>query len=354
MPKAAAALAATPAQLDELEGWLRSPSTPSGLAQRARIITLAAQGVGNSEIAELVGCARQTVISWRQRFERAGVAGLVDRERSGRPPAIGMHKRLEIVAATLAGPPPASGVTHWSTRTLGKQLGVSNFTIAQVWHEHDLKPWRVETFKFSTDPALDAKVHDVVGLYLHPPEQAVVVCVDEKSQIQALDRTAPILPLRPGLAERRTHDYVRHGTTTLFAALEVATGKITDRCFDRHRHVEFLAFLRQVARAYPGRELHVVCDNYATHKHPTVRAWLERNPRVRLHFTPTSASWLNLVEVFFGIITRKAIRRGTFTSVADLVGAIRRFIDAWNQQCQPFVWSKTAEQILTHAQRRAP
>jgi transposase len=262
-----------------------------------------------------------------------------------------VHKELEIVAVTLAGPAPTSGETHWSTRTLARELGVSNFTIATVWRDHGLKPWRTETFKFSTDPQLEAKIHDVVGLYLHPPEKAVVLCVDEKSQIQALDRTAPILPLRPGLAERRTHDYVRHGTTTLFAALEVATGKVTDRCFDRHRHIEFLAFCKQVAKAYPRRELHLVLDNYGTHKHPRVRAWLARNPRIHLHFTPTSASWMNLVEIFFGIITRKAIRRGTFTSVADLVQAIRIFIDAWNERCQPFQWTKTPEQVLTKAMR---
>ncbi|MFL6295657.1 MAG: IS630 family transposase, partial [Actinomycetes bacterium] len=323
----------------------------SGLAQRARIITLAADGVANSEIAELLGCSRQTVITWRQRFTRSGIAGLTDRPRAGRPPTIDVHKELEIVAVTLAGPAPTSGETHWSTRTLARELGVSNFTIATVWRDHGLKPWRTETFKFSTDPQLEAKIHDVVGLYLHPPEQAVVLCVDEKSQIQALDRTAPILPLRPGLAERRTHDYVRHGTTTLFAALEVATGRVTDRFVDRHRHIEFLAFCKQVAKAYPWRELHLVLDNYGTHKHPRVRAWLARNPRIHLHFTPTSASWMNLVEIFFGIITRKAIRRGTFTSVADLVQAIRIFIDAWNERCQPFQWTKTPEQVLAKAMR---
>ena len=351
MPKAAAALAASPKQLAELHSWLRSPSLPSGLAQRARIITLAADGVANSEIAERLGCSRQTVITWRQRFTRSGIAGLTDRPRPGRPPTIDVHKELEIVAVTLAGPPPTSGETHWSTRTLARELGVSNFTIATVWRDHGLKPWRTETFKFSTDPQLEAKIHDVVGLYLHPPEQAVVLWVDEKSQIQALDRTAPILPLRPGLAERRTHDYVRHGTTTLFAALEVATGKVTDRFVDRHRHIEFLAFCKQVAKAYPHRELHIVLDNYGTHTHPRVHAWLERNPRIHLHFTPTSASWMNLVEIFFGIITRQAIRRGSFTSVADLVRAIRIFIDAWNQRCQPFQWTKTPEQILAKAMR---
>jgi transposase len=205
----------------------------------------------------------------------------------------------------------------------------------------------VGTFKFSTDPQLEAKVRDVVGVYLDPPERAVVVCVDEKSQIQAPDRTQPMLPVRPGLSPKRTHDYTRHGTTTLFAALEVATGKVTDACYDRHRHQEFLRFLKQVAKTYPRVELHIVCDNYATHKHEKVQAWLERNPRVTLHFTPTSASWMNLVEAFFAIITRQAIHRGSFASVDDLVAAIRRFIHAWNERCEPFTWTKTADHILT-------
>jgi transposase len=212
-----------------------------------------------------------------------------------------------------------------------------------------LQPWRRESFRFSTDPQLEAKVRDVVGLYLNPPDRAVVVCIDEKSQIQALDRTAPILPIRPGLPEKASHDYVRHGTTTLFAALEVATGKITaDACYPRHRHQEFLRFLKKVASAYPGQELHVVCDNYATHKHPDVRAWLARNPRITLHFTPTSGSWLNMVEIFFGIITRQAIRRGTHRSVKDLITAIGAFIDGWNDRCQPFTWTKTADELLPH------
>ncbi len=220
-----------------------------------------------------------------------------------------------------------------------------------------LQPWRRETFTFSTDPQLEAKVRDVVGLYLAPPEKAVVLSIDwgsphevgEKSQIQALDRTAPILPVRPGLPEKATHDYVRHGTTTLFAALEIATGKVTDACYPRHRSDEFLRFLKQVAKAYPRVKLHLVVDNYATHKHPTVQAWLARNPRITMHFTPTSGSWLNMVEIFFGIITRQAIRRGTFTSVKDLIAAIETYIDGWNERCQPFTWTKTADQILEKA-----
>jgi transposase len=241
------------------------------------------------------------------------------------------------------------GVTHWSSRLLAKQLGISNVTVAKVWKKWGLQPWRTETFKFSTDPALEAKVRDVVGLYLNPPDKAVVLSIDEKSQVQALDRTAPILPLRPGLPEKWTHDYRRHGTTTLFAALEIATGRVTQTCLPRHRHQEFLAFLKLVAKTYPRVELHIVVDNYATHKHPDVIAWLKRNPRITLHFTPTSGSWLNMVEIFFGIITRQAIRRGTHRSVRELIDAIGRFIDGWNDRCEPFIWTKTADEILTHA-----
>ena len=275
--------------------------------------------------------------------------GLFDAERSGRPKDA---DDAAIVVATLHTPPGHLGVTHWSSRLLGKQLGVGDATVARAWRRYGVQPWRRETFKFSTDPELEASVRDVAGLYLEPPEKAVVLCVDEKSQIQALDRTAPVLPLRPGLPERATHDYVRHGTTTLFAALEVATGKVTEACYERHRHDEFLLFLKKVARTYRRRELHVVVDNYATHGHPDVEAWLAKNPRVTLHFTPTSGSWLNLVEVFFSIITRQAIRRGTFHSVPDLVAAIRRFIDGWNERCHPFWWTKTADELLPHIRQR--
>jgi len=222
---------------------------------------------------------------------------------------------------------------------LGRHLGVSNGTIAAIWRQAGVQPWRAETFKFSTDPLLVAKVTDVVGLYLAPPENAIVLCVDEKSQIQALDRTAPMLPMLPGLPERRTHDYVRHGTTTLFAALEIATGQVTAAVKPRHRHQEFLAFLKQVARAYPSQELHLVMDNYAAHKRIEIRHWLEANPRVQVHFTPTSGSWLNLVEVWFGLIERQAIHRGTFRSVRELNAKIRAFIDGWNDRKHPFIWS---------------
>src|SRR5450631_178696 len=345
----AAAVVLRPGDDSALGALVRSSSVPAGLAQRARIVLLAAEGLPNAEIARRVGVTRQTVISWRARYRAGGAAALEDLARSGRPP---VHDEVAVVVATLEPPPAKLGVTHWSARLLATHLGVSFATVARIWRKWKLQPWRRETFKFSTDPELDAKVRDVVGLYMNPPDKAVVVCIDEKTQIQALDRTAPILPLRPGLPEKATHDYVRHGTTTLFAALEVATGKVTDACYPRHRHDEFLRFLRQVAKAYPRKKLHIVCDNYATHKHPDVAAWLDKNTRVTLHFTPTSGSWLNMVEIFFGIITRQAIRRGTFTSVSDLITAIENFIDGWNDRCEPFVWTKTAEEILTKADRK--
>src|SRR6476620_7503230 len=331
---------------EELQSWTRSPSIRAGLAQRARVVLLAANGVGTSEIVRRVGLSKPAVIGWKRRFAAEGIAGLDDRPKSGRPALI---DPVEIVLATLEPPPEQLGVTHWSSRLLAKHLGVSDYTVSTTWKKWGLQPWRVQTFKFSTDPELEAKIRDVVGLYLNPPDNAIVLSLDEKSRVQALDRTAPVLPLRLGMPEKQTHDYVRHGTTTLFAALEVATGRVTDACYPRHRHEEFLRFLKHVAKAYPRVQLHIVCDNYATHNHPTVKAWLARNPRITLHFTPTSGSWLNMVEIFFGIITRQAIRRGTCTSVKDLIAAIEIYIDAWNERCQPFIWTKTADEILTKA-----
>ena len=333
----------------KLADLARLPSVPSGLAKRARMVLLAADGIPNAEIARTVGVSRPTVIGWRDRYARGGIRALDDEPRSGRPPEI---DEADVVVATLAdgGKPPARlGITHWSARFLAAELGISFASVARIWRKWKIAPHRIETFKFSTDPELEAKVRDVIGLYLAPPDNAVVVSVDEKSQIQALDRTAPMLPLRPGLAARRTHDYKRHGTTTLFAALEVATGKITaDACYPRHRHQEFLRFLEQVAAAHPAVDLHVVLDNYGTHKHPEVRTWLARpeNKRITLHFTPTGCSWLNMVEIFFGIITRQAIRRGTFRSVKDLTAAISAFIDAYNDRCQPFTWTKDADELI--------
>jgi transposase len=285
------------------------------------------------------------VIGWKKRYAAEGIGGPEDRPKLGRRRVI---DEVAVVLATLEPPPQRLAVTHWSSRLLGAELGISHVWVGKIWRKWGLQPWRAETFKFSTDPELEAKVRDVVGLYLNPPDKAVVLCVEEKPQVQALDRTAPVLPLLPGNPERQTHDYLRHGTTTLFAALEVATGQVTEACLPRHRHQEFLRFLQQVAKAYPCRRLHLVVDNYATHKHPAVRAWLARHPRITLHFTPTSGSWLNLVEVFFSIITRQAIRRGSFASVTDLIAAIERFIDGWNDRCAPFVWTKPADDLLEH------
>jgi transposase len=319
------------------------------LAARARIVLLAADGTPNVEIARLVGVSRPTVNAWRARYVERGLAGLADEKRSGRKRSIDQRR---VVAETLTPPPASLGVTHWSSRLLAKRLGTSHVTIAEAWKRYGVKPWRAETFKFSTDPELEAKVADIIGLYLAPPENAIVLCCDEKSQIQALNRTQKTLPMQPGHAEQRTHDYVRHGTTTLFAALEIATGRVTGVCKNRHRHQEFLAFLKHVARAYPDRQLHLVMDNYAAHKHPNVWAWLAANTRIQVHFTPTSGSWLNLVEVWFSIIERQAIHRGSFPSVRDLMIKIRAFINGWNDRCHPFIWTKPADQVLEKIKRK--
>ena len=349
----AAALVLREGDRSRLEALTRSSSVRAGLAGRARIVLLAAEGLPNAEIARQTGTSRPTVVDWRARYDAGGIRALEDQPRSGRPPRI---DEIEVVVATLAddGRPPAHlGVTHWSARLLAAELKIGFASVARIWRKWDLQPWRVQTFKFSTDPELDAKIRDVVGLYLHPPANAVVLCVDEKSQVQALDRTAPILPIRPGLPEKQTHDYVRNGTTTLFAALEVATGRVEQACLPRRRHQEFLRFLNQVAKAYPRVKLHLVVDNYATHNHPAVQTWLARHPRITLHFTPTSGSWLNMVEIFFGIITRQAIRRGSFGSVRELTEAITAFIDGWNQRCQPFIWTKDADTIIAKAHRQS-
>src|SRR3954452_22672193 len=338
----------------ELERRARDKAAPARVVERARIVLLAADGVPGQQIAQMVGCAEGTVVTWRGRYAERGLAGLADLPRPGKPSPLAEALRDRVLERTLTEPPTPLGATHWSSRLLATALAgegtpISHATIARIWPRFGVQPWRAQTFKFSTDPALEAKIRDVVGLYLHPPAKAVVVCVDEKPQIQALQRTAPTLPVRPGRPAAASFDYVRHGTTTLFAALEVATGKVTEACTERHRHQEFLAFLKQVAAAYPRRELHVVVDNLATHKHPAVRAWLQRHPRVRLHFTPTSGSWLNLVEAFFSIITRQALRRGNFPTVADLIAAIERFIAAWNDRCRPFTWTKDPDTVIAKA-----
>ncbi len=347
----------------ELKRRARAKGAQARVVERARIVLLAAGGLTGTQIAERAGCTEPTVIKWRRQYAEAGLAGLEDAPRPGGPKTVLTEEVVcQILAATVTPPPEslqAQGVTHWSSRRLAdwlhqaRGISVSHDSIVVLWRRFCLQPHRTEGFKFSTDPQLEAKVRDVVGLYLAPPENAVVVCVDEKPQIQALDRTRPVLPMRPGIPERHTHDYVRHGTTTLFAALEVATGTVTDACHPRHRHGEFLRFLKKIAAAYPGCELRVVCDNYATHKHAEVRTWLARpeNQRITLHFTPASCSWLNLVECFFSVITRQAIRRGTFTSVAELTAAIGAFIDNWNDHPRPFTWTKDADEILGKIER---
>jgi transposase len=347
--RAAAQLVLRNGDREKLARMASSRAGGAGLARRARIVLLAADGLPHTEVAERCGTSVPTVRYWRSRYVAGGIRALEDLPRSGRPRTV---DEPAIVIRTLEPPPGRLGVTHWSSRLLARELGISSASVVETWQKWDLQPWRRQSFKFSADPQLAAKLTDIVGLYLNPPENAVVVCVDEKSQIQALDRTQPILPMRPGLPERASHDYVRHGTTTLFAALDVATGQVTDACYPRHRHQEFLRFLKKVAAAYPARELHVVADNYATHKHPEIKAWLAANPRVTLHFTPTGCSWLNMVEIFFGIITRQAIRRGTYRSVKDLTAKIGQFIDGWNERCEPFTWTKTADELLAKIKRK--
>src|SRR5919112_2481029 len=338
----------------QLQRRARDKGAPAREVDGAQIVLLAAVGVPGKQIAAIVGCAEPTVVTWRGRYAESGLAGLEDLPRPGKPAQLPEALRDRVLELTLTEPPVQFGATHWSSRLLATALAgegtpISHATVARIWHRFGVQPWRAETVKFSTDPELEAKIRDVVGLYLHPREKAVVLCVDEKPQIQALQRTAPTLPVRPGHPEAASFDYVRHGTTTLFAALEVATGRVTEACTERHRHQEFLAFLRQVARAYPRRELHVVVDNLATHTHPTVQAWLARHPRVTLHFTPTSGSWLNLVEAFFSIITRQALRRGNFPTVADLIAAIDGFITAWNDRCAPFTWTEDPDTVIAKA-----
>jgi transposase len=325
-----------------LESWLRAPSVAQGLALRAKVILASARGEGVRPLARRLGVSPNTVAVWRRRYRSLGLAGLRTKPRAGRPRRITSAKEQAVISATLRQP---KGATHWSARRLAKGVGLSSATVHRIWQKYGLQPHRVETFKFSRDPEFDAKLADIVGLYLDPPERALVLCVDEKSQIQALNRTQPALPMWPGLPARMTHDYTRHGTTSLFAALEVASGKVHGRCFQRHTHVEFIAFLESLARRYPTRELHLICDNYGTHKHPAVREWLAAHPRFHLHFTPTSASWLNLVERWFALITGQAIRRGSFDSVRRLERAIMRWLVHWNDHARPFRWTKSAAAI---------
>lgn len=318
---------------------------------RARIVLGAADGIANKVLARQLSISLPTVLLWRRRFESEGLIGLLeDRPRPGRPKQISANQEAALVERTLHSTP--KNATHWSVRLMARESGLSRATVQRIWSKHHLQPHRVETFKFSTDPEFVAKVRDIVGLYLNPPDRAIVLSVDEKSQIQALDRTQPILPLRPGLPERQTHDYERHGTTTLFAALDVAAGKVIGQCQPRHRHQEFLLFLEKIDAATPAKaSVHLILDNYGTHKHPEVKSWFEKHPRYQVHYTPTSASWLNQVERWFAEITRTTIRRGTFRSVRDLEKAIRDYIRANNRNPKPFQWVATANKIVAKVRK---
>jgi transposase len=346
-----ATMTLTEEQKHELERWLRRGSTPRKQALRAEMILLTASGVPTSEIVRRLRTTYPTLTRWRHRFEEDGVDGLRrGRTRPAGKAATSQAKIDEILTLTATGQP--AGATHWSSRRMAQQVGVSATTVRAIWKQAELKPHRVRHFKVSNDPKFAEKLVDVVGLYLDPPEKAIVFCVDEKSQIQALDRTQPGLPLKRGRAQTLTHDYKRHGTTTLFAALNVASGEVIGQCLPRHRHDEFLGFLKHLDRQTDKLlDLHLVVDNYATHKHPKVRAWLEKNPRVHLHFTPTSASWLNLVERFFRDITEEQIRRGVFRSVDELKTAIMQYLDHRNKSPKPYRWTATAASIQEKVQR---
>ena len=346
----APALSVPEADRTVLRALVRAPTSEQRTAMRARIVLRSAEGIAIERLAAELGVAVMTVKLWRRRYAQGGLAGLVDAPRPGHPATYTRADRDRVVALTLE--PPPAGTTHWSARRMAQRVGMGTTTVQRIWAEAGLKPHRTETFKFSTDPALEAKVRDVVGLYLDPPVGAIVLSVDEKTQIQALDRTQPLLPLRPGQVERHSHDYTRHGTTCLFAALEVGNGQVTTETRARHTGADFLAFLKRVARAYPERELHVVLDNVSTHGTPDVRSWLADNRRVTFHFTPTSASWMNQVETWFGILTRQAIRRGSFRSVKELVAQIDAFTRQWNAGSSPFEWVKTADEILAKAVRK--
>jgi transposase len=334
-----------------LEGFVADRNTPQKLVWRSRIVLLTAAGVGTMSIVRALGKSKPTVWRWQQRFVAQGIAGLErDATRPGRKPPLAPAVIAQVVDKTLHERPPAA--TQWSTRTMARAVGLSQTSVRRIWNAHGLKPHLTRGFKLSNDKRFVDKLRDVVGLYLSPPDKAMVLSVDEKSQVQALDRTQPGLPIKKGRAGTMTHDYKRHGTTSLFAALDVATGAVIGQCMRRHRHQEFLRFLRTIDQQTPKTlDLHLILDNYATHKHDKVKLWLDKHPRFHLHFTPTSASWLNLVERFFGLITQERIRRGVFTSLDALETAIREYLDNHNAAPKPFVWTKSADQILAKVER---
>ena len=330
---------------EQLTRWSRRAKSSQALALRSKIVLACGEGHDNKSVAEQLGCARVTVGKWRSRFVEHRLDGLSDEQRSGRPATIGVDQVEDVVVATLESTPP--NATHWTRAKMAQRTGLSKTTIGEIWKKFELKPHRVDHFKLSNDPLFIDKLYDVVGLYLNPPEAAVVLCVDEKSQVQALQRSQPAFPMMPGMPERRTHDYVRHGTTTLFAAFNTADGTVITSLHRRHRATEFKKFLAKIDTEVPeDLQIHLICDNYGTHKHPIIKTWLTAHPRVHLHFTPTYSSWLNLVELFFGYVTADLLQRSDHRSVQALEADIRKWVTAWNENPKPFVWTKTAEQIL--------
>ena len=346
-----APLVLTDEEQQTLKRWARRGTTAQALALRARIVLACAEGTTNKEVAERLGIWPQTVTKWRGRFVAKRLEGLSDEPRPGRPRTIADEQVEQVITKTLEEPPPSHD-SHWSTRSMARATGMSQTAVSRIWRAFELKPHLVETWKLSTDPQFIDKVRDIVGLYLDPPEAALVLCVDEKSQIQALDRTAPSLPILPGTPARRTHDYVRNGTASLFAALDVASGTVISQVHRRHRHQEFLKFLRTIDRNVPAElDVHLVCDNYGTHKTPEIKRWFVRHPRFHLHLTPTYSSWLNLVERWFAELTNRKLRRSAHRSVAELEADLNAWIAAWNDDPKPFVWTKTADEILDNLAR---
>jgi transposase len=344
-PNVAVAIELTDAERAQLEAWTRRRTSAQALAMRARIVLLAAEGLRNTEIAQRLGIQRNMAARWRSRFAEHRLDGLTDEPRPGRPRTVTDAQVEEVIVKTLESTP--KDATHWSTRSMAREVGLTQSAVQRIWKAFGLQPHRQDAWKLSKDPLFIEKVRDVVGLYLNPPERAVVLCVDEKSQIQALDRTAPILPMLPGTPQRATHDYKRSGTSSLYAALDLATGKVIGRLHSRHRAIEFKQFLQTLDREVPAElDVHVVLDNSSTHKTPAIQKWLTAHPRFVLHFTPTSSSWLNLVERWFAELTSKKLRRGTHRSVRDLNTDIRAWIETWNDDPKPYVWTKTADQIL--------
>lgn len=340
----------TPELKEQLQSMARSRSLPHGLVRRARIILMASEALNNKTIAQKIGLSASIVGLWRRRFIQQGLVGLYDEARPGGPPSISDDNIVRLIRKTL-NTKPKNG-THWTCRSIAEDTKLSKSTVHRIWRGFGIQPHRQKHFKLSTDPFFVEKVRDIVGLYLNPPDKAMVLCVDEKSQVQALERTQPLLPLGLGYVEGVTHDYRRHGTTTLFAALDIASGDVLAQCKPRHRHQEFLQFLRHIDANMPEElDVHLVIDNYSTHKHSKVRRWLAARPRYHVHYTPTYASWLNQVEIWFNIITQRAIRRGTFRSLKDLIDNIKRFVEQYNQNSRPFMWTATADSILAKIER---